>query len=55
MDMSKEYKGVASAALDFFGKHPDGRAFIKEWHELTQVDREEIKIGLVKMGYKIAG
>lgn len=53
MDTNKEYQGVATAAVDYFGKHPDGRAFLIEWKALTQEDKDEIKAGLQALGYKI--
>jgi hypothetical protein len=53
MDTQKEYQGVATAAADYFGKHPDGRAFLIEWKTLTQEDKDEIKALLIAAGYKI--
>jgi hypothetical protein len=57
MDTTKDYAGIVSAAKDFFGPLHDGdgpAAFVKEWKALTDADKQEIKDGLVKIGYKIA-
>ena len=54
MNTSKIYTGTASAAKDYFGDHPNGSTkFLLEWKSLTEDDKQEIKEGLEKLGYKI--
>jgi hypothetical protein len=57
MDQTKEYASTVGAAKDFFGPRPGGEGnaseFMKEWRELTEADKLEIKVGLEKIGYKI--
>lgn len=54
MDTSKTYTGLASAAKDFFGDHPNGTTkFLLEWKSLTENDKAEIKSGLESLGYTI--
>lgn len=54
MDTSKEYTGVASAARDYFGDHPNGEIkFLLEWKSLNENDKKEIREGLEKLGYVI--
>lgn len=54
MDTSKEYQGVASAAKDYFGDHPNGTTkFLMEWKSLTEKDKADILEGLEKLGYSI--
>ena len=50
----KEFTGVASAAKDFFGDHPNGTTkFLIEWKNLSDADKAEIRAGLEAMGYRI--
>lgn len=54
MDTNKEYTGVASAARDYFGDHPNGQVkFLLEWKSLNETDKLEIRVGLEKLGYVI--
>lgn len=54
MDTNKEYTGVASAARDYFGDHPNGAVkFLLEWKSLNENDKLEIRAGLEKLGYVI--
>jgi hypothetical protein len=52
MDTSKQYKSIAGAAKDFFGA-PSAQAFMEEWKQLTQEDKDEILQGLRDVGYSI--
>jgi hypothetical protein len=54
MDTNKTYTGVASAAKDYFGDHPNGSTkFLLEWKSLTEDDKKEIFEGWEKLGYKV--
>jgi hypothetical protein len=57
MDTNKQYASGVAAAKDFFGPRPGGEGsaseFMREWKELTEADKTEIKEGLAKIGYKI--
>ena len=55
MDMTKQYQGTLTAALDFFGLRNEQTKmqFAQEWKTLSDADRAEIHVGLVKLGYKI--
>ena len=46
---------LVAACKDFFGFLPDQRliAFQKEYKQLTEKDKEEIREGLIKNGYNI--
>lgn len=54
MNTDQHYKGLPSAARDFFGDHPDNQTkFVTEWRQLNDADKAEIKTGLEKLGYVI--
>lgn len=52
MDTNKEYSSAVAAAKDYFGGE-SATSFMKEWKELTDSDKAEIKDGLIGIGYKI--
>ena len=55
MDINKEYSGLMSACMDFFGKTEGQKLpeFRDEVNALTADDKTEIKSSLVAVGYKI--
>jgi len=54
MDMTKEV-GFAMACSDYFGKHPGQTLgeFQAEVKALNPADKEEIREGLISLGYKV--
>jgi len=55
MDTNKEYSGLMSACMDYFGKKEGQKLpeFRDEVNALTAEDKTEIKSGLAALGYKI--
>lgn len=53
--MNSKPTSLMAACKDYFGLKPNQTAmeFLKEFKELTDADRDEIKVGLEKVGYVI--
>lgn len=51
---TKEFASTAGAAKTYFGLPGESAGdFMKQWRMLTDADKNEIRMGLIALGFKI--